>query len=84
MSHLTLLKKSLEVVVDTCVNTVGVNLNTASYHLLSHVSGIGPSLAKAVVDYRGVQGVFKSRKELLKVPRFSQKTFEQAAKFTCL
>jgi uncharacterized protein len=76
-----LLKKSLEQVVDSCVNSVGVNLNTASYHLLAHVSGIGPSLAKAIVQHRSDQGLFKSRAQLLQVPRFSTKTFEQAAGF---
>jgi len=75
------LKKSLDLVVDLCVNSVGVNLNTASYHLLSHVSGIGPALAKKIVEYRGEKGLFKSRNELLGVPRFSKKTFEQAAGF---
>jgi uncharacterized protein len=75
------LKKSLDLVVDSCVNLVGVNLNTASYHLLSHVSGIGPALAKAIVEYRNDKGLFKSRTELLNVSRFSKKTFEQAAGF---
>lgn len=75
------LKKSLEHVVDFCVNQVGVNLNTASMHLLAHVAGIGPGLARALVEYRGVKGLFKSRQELLEVPRFSQKAFEQAAGF---
>lgn len=75
------LKKSLELVVDTCVNSVGVNLNTASKYLLSRVSGIGPGLAAAIVEYRGVKGIFKSRPELLEVPRFSAKTYEQAAGF---
>jgi uncharacterized protein len=75
------LKRSLEQVVDSCVNQVGVNLNTASYHLLAHVSGIGPSMAKSIAEYRGVKGLFKSRSELLAVPRFSKKTFEQAAGF---
>ncbi len=75
------LKKSLDHVVDSCVNQVGVNLNTASMHLLAHVAGIGPALAKAVVDYRGAKGLFSSRAELLEVPRFSQKVFEQAAGF---
>jgi uncharacterized protein len=75
------LKKSLELVVDSCVNQVGVNLNTASYHLLAHVSGIGPSLAKAVVEWRVKRGLFRSRQQLLEVPRFSRKTFEQAAGF---
>jgi uncharacterized protein len=75
------LKKSLDLVVDSCVNQVGVNINTASYHLLSHVAGIGPSLAKALVERRSQKGLFKSRTELLEVPRFSKTTFEQAAGF---
>jgi protein Tex len=77
----TALQKSLDAVVDSCVNQVGVNLNTASYHLLAHVSGIGPGLAKAIVDYRGKKGIFRSRTSLLDVPRFSAKVFEQAAGF---
>ncbi len=77
----TALKKSLDEVVDSCVNQVGVNLNTASYHLLAHVSGIGPGLARAIVDRRAANGLFTTRAELLEVPRFSQKTFEQAAGF---
>ena len=75
------LHKSLDAVVDSCVNQVGVNLNTASYHLLAHVSGIGPALAKAIVNHRGKQGIFRSRQALLDVPRFSAKVFEQAAGF---
>jgi len=75
------LKKSLDLVVDSCVNSVGVNLNTASYHLLAHVSGIGPALAKKIVDHRAVNGLFRSRDQLLEIPRFSKKTFEQAAGF---
>ncbi|MBC7386223.1 MAG: RNA-binding transcriptional accessory protein [Cryobacterium sp.] len=75
------LKKSLELVVDTCVNSVGVNLNTASKYLLSRVSGIGPGLAQGIVDYRSAKGLFKSRQDLLEVSRFSNKTFEQAAGF---
>lgn len=75
------LKKSLDLVVDLCVNSVGVNLNTASYHLLAHVSGIGPALAKKIVEHRGEKGLFKSRDQLLEIPRFSKKTFEQAAGF---
>ncbi len=75
------LKRSLDFVVDSCVNSVGVNLNTASYHLLAHVSGIGDALAKAIVEYRGKKGLFKSREELLEVPRFSKKAFELAAGF---
>jgi uncharacterized protein len=77
----TALQKSLDAVVDSCVNQVGVNLNTASYHLLAHVSGIGPALAKAIVDYRGKKGIFRSRQGLVEVPRFSAKVFEQAAGF---
>lgn len=75
------LKRSLTHVVESCVNQVGVNLNTASYHLLSYVSGIGPALAKALVEFRGSHGLFRSREELLKVDRFSKKAFEQAAGF---
>jgi uncharacterized protein len=77
----TALKKSLDAVVDSCVNQVGVNLNTASYHLLGHVSGIGPGLAKAIVEHRGRKGLFRCRAALLEVPRFSAKVFEQAAGF---
>lgn len=75
------LKRSLDLAVDSCVNMVGVNLNTASSHLLAHVSGIGPSLAKSIVEFRGNRGLFKSRQELLTIPRFSQKIFEQSAGF---
>jgi uncharacterized protein len=75
------LKKSLDAVIDSCVNQVGVNLNTASYHLLSHVSGIGPALAKAIVERRAKDGLFRSRAQLLEVPRFSKRVFEQAAGF---
>ncbi len=75
------LKKSLDLVVDTCVNSVGVNVNTASSHLLSRVSGIGPALAKKIVEQRGEKGLFHSREQLLEIPRFSKKTFEQAAGF---
>ena len=75
------LKKSLDAVIDSCVNQVGVNLNTASYHLLSHVSGIGPGLAKAIVERRARDGLFRSRAQLLEVPRFSKRVFEQAAGF---
>jgi len=77
----TSLKKSLDFVVDSCVNSVGVNLNTASYHLLAHVSGIGEALAKAIVTHRGEKGIFKSRQDLMEVERFSTKAFEQAAGF---
>ncbi len=75
------LQRSLDAVVDSCVNQVGVNLNTASYHLLVRVSGIGPGLAKAIVEYRGKHGIFRARRALLAVPRFSAKVFEQAAGF---
>jgi uncharacterized protein len=75
------LKKSLDAVVDSCVNGVGVNVNTASAYLLSHVSGIGPALARAIVDHRAKAGLFASRDGLLEVPRFSKKVFEQAAGF---
>lgn len=76
-----MLKKSLEYVVDSCVNSVGVNLNTASEYLLAHVSGIGPAVAKNIVKQRTTKGLFKSRMQLLEVGRFSQKIFEQAAGF---
>lgn len=75
------LKKKLDFVVDSAVNQVGVNLNTASPHLLAHVSGIGPALGKAIVAHRETKGLFASRDELLEVPRFTKKTFEQAAGF---
>jgi uncharacterized protein len=75
------LRKALDAVVESCVNFVGVDLNTASWALLAHVSGVGPALAKAIVRYRDEQGVFQSRRELLKVPRFGAKAFEQAAGF---
>jgi protein Tex len=75
------LRRSLEAVVDSCVNQVGVNVNTASYHLLAHVSGIGPGLARAIVEHRAKEGLFKSRDGLLEVPRFSKKVYEQAAGF---
>ncbi|MCK5882381.1 MAG: RNA-binding transcriptional accessory protein [Bacteriovoracaceae bacterium] len=77
----TRLKKSLEGVVESCVNFVGVDLNTASAPLLSYISGIGPTLAKNVVKHREKSGKFNNRSELLKVTRFSQKVFEQAAGF---
>ncbi len=75
------LERSLDQVVDSCVNQVGVNLNTASAPLLAHVSGIGPALAKAIVEHRQEQGLFPSRAKLMDVARFSAKTFEQAAGF---
>lgn len=73
----TLLKKSLDQTVESCVNLVGVNLNTASRHLLTYISGLGPALAQNIVDYRTENGPFSSRKELLKVPRMGAKAFEQ-------
>ena len=76
-----LLKESLDRVVESAVNSVGVNLNTSSKHLLNYVSGLGPALAKSIVDYRVENGAFESRKELLKVPRLGAKAFEQCAGF---
>ena len=76
-----LLKQELDQVVVKCVNKVGINLNTASKSLLSYVSGIGEKLAENIVTYRSEHGAFKSRKELLKVPRLGQKAYEQAAAF---
>lgn len=75
------LKKALDEVVESCVNYVGVDLNTASWALLSFVSGIGEALAKAIVRYRDENGAFGRREQLLQVPRFGQKAFEQAAGF---
>ena len=75
------LKTSLDSVVELCVNAVGVNLNTASEHLLTYISGLGPKLAENIVEYRKQNGVFSSREELKKVPRMGQKAFEQAAGF---
>jgi protein Tex len=77
----TALKNGLDDVVVSCVNRVGVEVNTASKELLTYVSGLGPSLAKSVVDYRNEHGAFNSRKEILKVPRLGPKAFEQAAGF---
>ena len=77
----TLLKKSLDQTVESCVNLVGVNLNTASRHLLTYISGLGPALAQNIVDYRTENGPFSSRKQLLKVPRMGAKAFEQCAGF---
>lgn len=75
------LKSGLDDVVMSCVNSVGVELNTASKELLSYVSGLGPSLAKAIVDYRNEKGPFQDRKSLTEVPRLGDKAFEQAAGF---
>ena len=77
----TKLKKSLDTVVESCVNMVGVNINTASESLLSYVSGIGPKLATNIVNYRNENGSFSSRNEIKKVPRLGGKAFEQAAGF---
>lgn len=77
----SLLKEKLDNTVESCVNTVGVNLNTASSYLLSYVSGIGPSLAANIVKVRSENGGFRSRKELLDVPRLGGKAFEQCAGF---
>ena len=76
-----LLKETLDNTVESCVNSVGVNLNTASSYLLSYVSGIGPALAVNIVDYRAANGAYRSRKELLKVKRLGDKVFEQCAGF---
>jgi uncharacterized protein len=76
-----LLKKKLDEVVESCVNAVGVELNTASKQLLSYVSGIGPAIAKSIVEHRDENGPFKSRKDLMKVARLGDKAFEQAAGF---
>lgn len=75
------LKHSLDQTVISCVNRVGVNLNTGSTHLLTYISGLGPQLAQNIVDYRTENGPFHNRKELLKVPRLGAKAFEQAAGF---
>ncbi len=75
------LKKSLDQTVESCVNSVGVNLNTASVHLLTYVSGLGPALAKNIVDYRRENGAFTSRAQLKKVPRLGPSAFEQCAGF---
>ncbi|MDR3180425.1 MAG: RNA-binding transcriptional accessory protein [Prevotellaceae bacterium] len=77
----TKLKESLDRVVESCVNNVGVNLNTASKHLLTYVSGLGPQLAQYIVDYRAAHGAFKSRMELRSVKRLGDKAFEQCAGF---
>ncbi|WP_031527923.1 Tex family protein [Dyadobacter crusticola] len=75
------LRNALDTVVESCVNSVGVNLNTASKHLLRYISGLGPALAQNIVDFRAKNGNFKSRQQLLKVPRLGAKAFEQAAGF---
>ena len=75
------LKVSLDQVVESCVNKVGVDLNTASMHLLTYISGLGPQLAKNIVEYRKNNGAFTSRTQLKKVPRLGDKAFEQSAGF---
>ena len=75
------LNKELDIVVENCVNSVGVNINTASHSLLSYVSGIGPKLAENIVSYRSDHGAFTSRKDIKKVPRLGDKAFEQGAGF---
>jgi protein Tex len=75
------LKESLDLVVESCVNSVGVNLNTASKHLLTYVSGLGPAIAKNIVDYRAENGAFNTRSQLKKVARLGDKAFEQCAGF---
>jgi uncharacterized protein len=75
------LKKSLDQTVESCVNLVGVDVNTASKHLLTYISGLGPTLAQNIVNYRAEHGPFASRRELLKVPRMGEKAFEQSAGF---
>ena len=77
----TLLKEKLDNTVESCVNSVGVNLNTASSYLLSYVSGIGPALADNIVEYRVANGAYRSRQDLLKVKRLGEKAFEQCAGF---
>ena len=77
----TKFKKSLDLTVESCVNLVGVNLNTASSHLLTYISGLGPQLAQNIVTYRAENGAFTSRKQLMKVPRMGAKAFEQCAGF---
>ena len=77
----SLLKEKLDNTVESCVNSVGVNLNTASSYLLSYVAGIGPALAENIVEYRSKNGAYTSRKELLKVKRLGDKAFEQCAGF---
>lgn len=77
----TKLKASLDQTVESCVNLVGVNVNTASKHLLTYVSGLGPTLAQNIVDYRTENGPFESRRQLLKVPRMGAKAYEQCAGF---
>ncbi len=76
-----MLKERLDTVVESCVNAVGINLNTASKHLLTYISGLGPKLAQNIVDYRSTNGAFSSRDELRNVSRMGDKAYEQAAGF---
>ena len=75
------LRENLDFVVQSCVNSVGVNLNTASRHILSCVSGLGPKLAQNIVEFRSANGAFRDRNQLKKVPRMGEKAFEQCAGF---
>jgi uncharacterized protein len=75
------LKDGLDQVVESCVNLVGVDVNTASSHLLTYISGLGPNLAANIVEYRKENGAFRQRKDLMKVPRMGARAFEQAAGF---
>jgi protein Tex len=79
--HQGKLKETLDLTVESCVNSVGVNINTASKYILTHIAGLGPTLAQNIVDYRRINGDFTSIKDLTKVPRLGQKAFEQAAGF---
>ena len=75
------LKKSLDFIVESCVNRIGVNINTASKYLLSYISGLGPKLAESIVEYRETNGLLKSKEELKKAPKMGKKAFEQSAGF---
>src|ERR1700756_2264643 len=77
--HQPTLKKALDGVVESCVNRVGVDLNTASAKLLQYVAGVGETLAKNIVAHRAASGPFRSRAQILDVPRFGKKAYEQAA-----
>ncbi len=77
----TRLKKALDLTIESCVNKVGVDLNTASKHLLTYVSGLGSQLAQNIIDYRTANGAFQSRKQLMEVPKMGAKSFEQSAGF---
>lgn len=79
--HQGKLKENLDMTVVSCVNKIGVNINTASHHILTYIAGLGPALAKNIVNYRRSNGDFKAIKELNKVPRLGDKAFEQAAGF---